>query len=205
MTNTMPPMTLTLPGRPAGRRMLILLAALFALPFVAGTALFLSGWRPSGVSHHGELLQPPRPLPESGLADVAGQPLPTAQLSGGKWLLLMPVATACAEDCRQRLQQTQQVHVALGKEQTRVRRVFLGTGVDSPMPADLQRDFPELVVAKIVRSDPKTGWGDALAGFDNDILVVDPFGNVMMRYGGTANMRGVLKDLERLLKYSWIR
>jgi hypothetical protein len=209
MTNTMPPTTLALPDRPAGRRVLILLAAMFALPFVIGTLLFWSGWRPPAFSNHGELLQPPRPLPESGLTDAAGRPLSTAELRGNKWLLLLPAAGICAEDCRQRLRQMEQVHVALGKEQTRVRRVFLDTGADHPIPVGLQHDFPGLVVAKVAGSGPKSRWDDALAGSDNGILVVDPFGNVMMRYGETTNMattmRGVLKDLERLLKYSWIR
>jgi len=34
--------------------------------------------------------------------------------------------------------------------------------------------------------------------------VIDPLGNVMMRYTDKPDMAGMLKDLERLLKYSWV-
>jgi len=36
------------------------------------------------------------------------------------------------------------------------------------------------------------------------IYLVDPLGNVMMRYPPGANPSGMLKDLTRLLKYSWV-
>ena len=44
-------------------------------------------------------------------------------------------------------------------------------------------------------------------GGTTDIIaraIADPLGNVIMRYDEAAEMRGVHKDLERLLKYSWI-
>ena len=34
--------------------------------------------------------------------------------------------------------------------------------------------------------------------------LVDPLGNLMMRYDTNADFKGILKDLERLLKYSWV-
>ena len=34
--------------------------------------------------------------------------------------------------------------------------------------------------------------------------IIDPLGNVMMRYPQEPEMQGMLRDLERLLKYSWV-
>jgi hypothetical protein len=48
-------------------------------------------------------------------------------------------------------------------------------------------------------------WKSVLEGTGQAIFIVDPLGNVMMRYAAPPDMRGILKDLERLLKYSWIR
>ncbi len=36
------------------------------------------------------------------------------------------------------------------------------------------------------------------------LYLVDPLGNLMMRYDTNADFKGILKDLERLLKYSWV-
>lgn len=177
-----------------------LLVAVFVLPFIIGTGLFWSGWRPAKFANHGELLQPPQRLPESGLVHADGRPLPTSELRG-KWLLLMPVDRACEAACQQNLRQMRQVHVALNKEQSRLQRVFISSSASDPALVKMQQDFPDTVVA----STANMAWRNALDVSGQTIYIVDPLGNIMMRYADPADMRGVLKDLERLLKYSWIR
>lgn len=200
-------MTSPLPGAQPAHRTLLLLAAVFVLPFVLGTGLYWSGWRPEKFVNHGELLQPPRTLPENGLTDADGRSLPTSELHG-KWLLVMPVNGSCDTPCQQNLKQMQQVHIALNKEQSRLQRVFISDAVSDPTLAklrQLRRDFPDLVVAATKTGAPGNAWHSALDGSGHAIYIVDPLGNIMMRYAEPADMRGVLKDLERLLKYSWIR
>jgi hypothetical protein len=192
----------------SSRRTLLLLAALFILPFVVGSGLFWLDWRPGKFGNHGELLQPPRVLPASGLYHADGRPLPTPELLG-KWLLVLPVKGSCNTTCRSNLQGMLQVHVALNKEQNRLQRVIIVSDVsdsanDPPMP-ELQRLFPGLLVAAVQAGVAAEAWHGALNGRGQDVFIVDPLGNVMMRYDDPADMRGVLKDLERLLKYSWIR
>jgi len=193
-------MTSALPAPKNSHRTLLLLVAVFVLPFVIGTGLFWSGWRPEKFANHGELLQPPRLLPESGLSHADGRPLPTSELLG-KWLLVMPVDQTCDATCQHNLQQMRQVYIALNKEQSRLQRVFISSGASDPAVERMQQDFPDIVVASAMG----TAWRSALDGNGQTIYVVDPLGNIMMRYGDPADMRGVLKDLERLLKYSWIR
>lgn len=187
-------------SRPA-RYTLALLVATFVLPFVLGTGLYLSGWRPEKFGNHGDLIQPPRPMPETGLLQADGRPLPTAELSG-KWLLMLPVEGSCGAPCRESLQQMRQVHLALNKEQSRLRRVLISTEGSPPL-ADMRQAFPDLLVAKL---DPEaaTAWASALENAGQGLLIADPLGNVIMRYDESTEMRGVHKDLERLLKYSWI-
>ena len=177
-----------------------LLAVVFVLPFVVGTGLFWSGWRPAKFVNHGELLQPPRLMPESGLSHADGRPMPTSELLG-KWLLVMPADQTCDGTCQHNLQQMRQVHIALNKEQSRLQRVFISSSASDPALAKMQQDFPDMVVA----STANMAWRSAPDVSGQTIYVVDPLGNIMMRYTDPADMRGVLKDLERLLKYSWIR
>lgn len=204
MIDTMQTMTsipATLPASRPARYTLALLVATFVLPFVLGTGLYWSGWRPEKFGNHGNLIQPPRPMPEAGLMQADGRPLSTAELRG-KWLLMLLIEGSCGATCRESLQQMRQVHLALNKEQSRLRRVLISTEGSPPL-AELRQAFPDLLVAKL---DPEatTAWASALENAEQGPLIADPLGNVIMRYGSSIEMRGVHKDLERLLKYSWI-
>ena len=192
----------------SSRRTLLLLAALFILPFVIGSGLFWLDWRPEKFGNHGELLQPPRALPAVGLYRADGSPLPTAELLG-KWLLVLPVKGSCNASCQNNLQGMLKVHIALNKEQNRMQRVLIvgdvSDSANDPPMVELQRLFPGLLVAAVQANVVAEAWHGALNGRGQDVFIVDPLGNVMMRYADPSDMRGVLKDLERLLKYSWIR
>ena len=102
-----------------------------------------------------------------------------------------------------------QVHIALNKEQDRLQRVLIVSRdsgqADDPVWAELPQRFPDLVLATLPAGAAASDWNRVLGGTGREIYVVDPLGNVMMRYRDPIDMRGVLKDLERLLKYSWIR
>ena len=191
------------PSGGSPRRMLLLLAAVFFLPFIVGTGLFWSGWRPQKFANHGQLLQPPLVLPESGLRDAEGNALPTSRLRG-KWLLVKLGHEPCDTACQDELQQMQQVHIALNKEQSRVQRVFIANDATQSL-AELHARFPDLKLASLDSGGAAADWRRIFAGAGSELYLVDPLGNVIMRYDDPQDMRGVLKDLERLLKYSWIR
>ena len=191
-----------LPAPKPAYRTLLLLAAVFFLPFIIGTGLFWSGWRPGKFVNSGELVQPPRPLPENGLTHADGRPFPTSELRG-KWLLVLPVDGSCNASCQQNLQQMQQVHIAMNKEQSRLQRVFISNSASAPTV--LQSRFPELVFCVVQANTAGEAWRKAMDSRGQTVYVVDPLGNVMLRYADPGDMRSVLKDLERLLKYSWIR
>lgn len=192
--------------------MLLLLVAVFVLPFAVGSGLFWSGWRPARFANHGELLQPPRALPEGGLRHVDGHPLPTAELRG-RWLLLRVTPTPCDAACADDLQQMRQLHVALNKEQSRVRTMLLGEAMEPDGDAvsstsswtALHHRFPDLALARLTPDAEGAAWQHVLDSHGRTFYLVDPLGNVMMRYTDPPDLRGTLKDLERLLKYSWIR
>ena len=190
-----------LPVTKPARYTMALLVATFVLPFVLGTGLYLSGWRPEKLGNHGDLIQPPRPMPETGLLQADGRPLLIVELRG-KWLLMLPIEGTCGASCRESLQQMSNVHLALNTEQGRLRRVLVSTE-GSPPFAELQQTYPGLLVAKV---DPEAAaeWASTLDNTGQGLLIADPLGNVIMRYDEAAEMRGVPKDLERLLKYSWI-
>lgn len=189
------------------RRTLLLIAALFALPFALASALYGFAWRPARLANHGELIEPPQALPENGLSDADGRPLPTVELRG-KWTLVLVGQGECAALCREQLQQMRQVQVAQNKAMGRLRRVLLGESVaalaaDAALPA-IRQGYPDLLIAAPAAGGAGDAWRSALDGAAYRFYLVDPLGNVMMRYPEKAGMSGMRRDLERLLKYSWI-
>lgn len=186
---------------------MLLVTALLALPFAAAFGLYFFEWRPAKLANHGEFIVPPLPLPETGLSLVDGSPLPTADLRR-KWTLVMIQTAPCTMACQKDLHQIRQVQVALNKEMVRLRRVLMGSSVTGlradPALVDVQRSYPDLLIAAPDVGQPGEAWRTILAASGYRFYIIDPLGNVMMRYPQEPEMQGMLRDLERLLKYSWV-
>jgi cytochrome oxidase Cu insertion factor (SCO1/SenC/PrrC family) len=188
----------------SGRRQLLLVASIFFVPLAAAVALYFSAsWRPPVGVQHGELIDPPRPLPEIAFTRPDGGTT-AADVLRGRWFLVIPIEGACNERCLATLADLRQLRLALDKDAPRVQRVLLHDGrcceAGSPAMA------PDLLV--LGAAGPE---GDALRALfppatdgDNGIYIVDPHGNLMMSYPATGAARGLLKDLERLLRLSSI-
>jgi cytochrome oxidase Cu insertion factor (SCO1/SenC/PrrC family) len=193
------------------RQALVLLALLFLMPVFVAWFMHLSaehGWRPGGTTNKGTLVQPPRPmtLPE-GLLDATGAPL-SRNFLGGKWTLIYIGDAACGEACRQTLYYMRQVRLAQGENLRRVQRLFLATGA-SPENGlqEVLVEYPDMAVARLSPEQAAmiapvfSIEGNLMQGAGN-VYLVDPLGNLMMYYGPDADPRGMIQDLQRLLKYS---
>jgi hypothetical protein len=193
-------------------RTLAALAALFLLPLLASFWLYYwTGWRPAGHVNHGELIEPPRPLPELSLPRVtAGAPadqreLPSAAptLFRGTWTLVYIGDGRCDADCRRTLEVMRTTQLALGENMTRVTPVYLVA--DHCCAADLARDRPALTILDATSEQGARLLGDfPVAGRAHSVYVVDPLGNLMMRYDARRDPRGLLLDLNKLLRLSQI-
>lgn len=164
------------------RRTLVLIFAFLALPFVTGTLLYLSGWRPSGTANHGVLIDPPATLA-------------TPDRWQGKWSLLLVHDGPCGAPCAQKLDELRRVRISLGQQMGRTRLVWTGKSIEAEA-ADLKAAMPDLSTIDMGRHD----LGKLPSG---SVVLVDPNGLAMMRYPPGADPRGVRADLERLLKYVW--
>ncbi len=95
------------------------------------------------------------------------------------------------------LYNTRQVRLALGKDMDRVQRILLLVGGHAATPpGGWKSAHPDLAVANRPPIEALSRPGD--------ILLVDPLGNMMMRYADDYSAKGMLKDLKRLLKLSEI-
>ena len=196
------------PASPRRSRLaLIGLAALFFVPLAASFYLYYgTGWRPTGSAQRGELIDPARPLPAVRLTRADGSPT-GADFLRGDWHLVYVGAGNCDAPCRESLAKSRQVRLALDKDVNRVSRVFLYGGA-APAAGFLAGEHGDLVAANVDSEDGArllaafpAGPAPLVAG---RLYIVDPLGNLMMSYPAGAPPKGILEDLERLLKLSHI-
>jgi hypothetical protein len=184
------------------RLVVLMVAALFFGPLALSFALYYGWhWRPAGQTNHGALIEPPRPLPASG---------PSAPLRE-KWSLVYVGPGDCDADCRATLYFIRQTWLGLAQLMPRVQQVFLVTGACCDH-AWLASEHPTLQIIDLAGGGPMgTDAPEAalLAQFPVDrrattVFIVDPKGNLMMRYDAHASPRGLHDDLQKLLRLSHI-
>lgn len=178
-------------------RSLWLLIALTVAPIVASYVAYYF-WQPSGHVNYGELLAP-RLLPDATFRRADGAPFHWRELAG-KWVLVTADSGRCAAYCQQKLVYIRQVRLAQGTDMERIERVWLITDYAKP-DAALLAQHPGLQLIQAAGSDFLKLFPVEKALADH-IYVVDPLGNLMMRYPREPDPRKMLKDLARLLRHS---
>lgn len=193
-----------------GRRQLLLLATLFLAPVLTSWAawMYLSHGGSAASTNAGALIQPARPLQQVSLHDARGEPWSMAAVRG-RWAYVMFAESTCADECQRQLYYTRQIRTGVSKDMARVRRVLvLGYQPDEVWQREIARDHPDLtvVVAAEAAWNRFAGqFSEQNQGVDgNDFYMVDPLGNLMMRYGQQVSAKGIAKDLRKLLKVSQV-
>ncbi len=182
-----------------GRRTVLLLAALCVFPMLAAYVVYI-GWRPEQGVNYGELLVTDR-LPGTQLTDLAGKSFSSEALQG-KWLMVTIQPADCDERCQRKLYFMRQVRMTQGENVARIQRLWLIAGPGTP-DAKLLAEHPGLLVARA----QNPAWLSAFPVKGNvfeHLYLVDPLGNLVLRYGDDVDPKGMIKDLTRLLKVSRI-
>ena len=185
--------------RRRGRRVALLILALCALPTVAAWLAYFV-WQPQARANYGELIEPQR-LRDPELRLVDGRPFRLSQLRG-KWVMLHIDSGACTEWCRKKLLYMRQARLAQGKAMARVERVWLVADPVAPEEA-LSREFEGTRIARAEGSAVLAEF-PAVRSRTDHIYVVDPLGNLMLRFPADPDPRRIVKDLARLLRASRI-
>jgi hypothetical protein len=178
---------------------LVLIFLAFAAPVVAAYLSFYV-WPPKGRTNYGELIKPTA-LPDAALRAADGKELTLGKLRG-KWLIVTIDGANCESACDQKLFLMRQIRISLTKEMNRVERVLLIRD-QGTIAADLLKRYPGMHVfsganAGLLQQFP------AVADVADHIYLVDPLGNVMMRYPKNPDATGIRRDLSRLLSVSQV-
>ena len=199
----------------AGIPLTMILASTWLWYFVARGDLDLVG--ALGTANHGVLLSPPRQIDDVPLFSGSSK-AKYANLEP-KWTFVVPWWGAdCDATCETTLYTTRQIHVAIGKDFNRIRRLYISETpaaetvltappVEDSRPASQsfiqyletahrglktyeveEESFPLLF--QEWRDDPSTWY------------VIDPRGWIMMSYNKDIPYKDVIADLKFLLKNS---
>jgi len=169
-----------------GRWQLGLLALFFVLPVAASFLIWAFDLAPGSTGNYGTLLSP-KPV---GAASVAAL--------RGRWILVQFDGGACAAACERKLYLMRQVRRAQGREMQRVARLWLLTDDVHPR-AELLAAIEGTVVAP---AGALANTFPAERSSADHVYLVDPLGNLMMRFPQNPDPMRVIKDLQRLLRAS---
>jgi hypothetical protein len=178
------------------RLKLLLVASVFAAPFVAALALTLAGWQP-GAKGNGLPIVPQR--------NFAQEQLPVRMAGGGTWawrdseprltLVALP-GPDCAARCYAALTAMAKARVMLNRSQSRLRLLYVGTP-----PADAQQRtgmanywrLGEDADGKLAQWRPQQP--DSVAA-----LLVESNGTALASYPAGFDASGLLQDLKKVIK-----
>ncbi|MBX8483410.1 hypothetical protein [Pseudomonas cichorii] len=175
--------------RRQGRLQLLVLVLIAVGPMILATCMYrFNFWVPDSRSYHGQLIGNGQSRADLGV-----------QANEPRWQLLVSAPGQCNADCQQLVYLARQVQIGLGRDATRASHAL---ATNAPLSDDyaetLRLDYPQLqrypldVVRyrRLVPDDTPQLW------------IVDPHGNLVLRYDARGNGKHLLIDLRQLLKLS---
>ena len=185
-----PPSTSEAPDRRKGRWQLILILMMVIGPMALATFMYkLQFWVPDSRSYHGEMIGNGQTRADIGV-----------QADEDRWQLLVTAPTACAAECQQLVYLARQLQISLGRDASRASHALASSQpVSTEYDAKLNAEYPQLQRYPL---DLSTFTKDAAVPGDAQLWIVDPHGNLVLRYDAKVKGKDLLNDLRLLLKLS---
>jgi hypothetical protein len=190
------------------RLTLLFIFLLFGAPVVIATLMHSPWWqyRPAEMTNRGTLIQPPVSVDFTTLRFGSDERPVTAPAR--QWALLYPVSEPCDGDCLADIESLRQIHRATGRHQDQLVMVPLARSGSQDQTAALLEVYATFHPASddsgqlfaSLRSFADVTTDGALT--PGQAFLVDPSGNIMMRYAAGFDPTDLSKDLKRLLKWS---
>jgi hypothetical protein len=187
----------------SGRWKLFAILAVCAAPLIASYLTYYV-IKPQARTNYGTILDPrDHPMPALNASQLDGTAT-GLEAYRGKWIMLQANDAACAKPCQTKLFDMRQLRLTQGRDRDRIERVWLVTD-QQPIETMLLREYDGMRVLR-VKPDVLKAWLPTEAGTApaDHIYMIDPLGNLMMRFPKDADPNKIKKDLTRLLKASSI-
>jgi hypothetical protein len=178
------------PSRRKGRLQLLLILLGVIGPMILATGMYkFQFWVPEGRSYHGELIGNGQTRADIGV-----------QAQEDRWQLLVTAPKECSVDCQQLVYLARQVQIGLGRDAGRASHALAAAQpLNSDYDARLTREYPQLQRYPMDLTTFSKTTGDATVP---QLWIIDPHGNLVLRYEPTVKGKDLLNDLRHLLKLS---
>ncbi|MCP1442396.1 hypothetical protein J3D54_001528 [Pseudomonas sp. GGS8] len=177
-------------NRRRGRLQLLLILLGVIGPMILATGMYkLQFWVPEGRSYHGELIGNGQTRADIGV-----------QAQEQRWQLLVTAPKNCSVDCQQLVYLARQLQIGLGRDAARASHALaIAQPLNSDYETKLQREYPQLQRYSL---DLPTYTKGAQGNDTPHLWIIDPHGNLVLRYDPTVKGKDLLNDLRHLLKLS---
>lgn len=177
-------------GRRRGRIQLLLILLGVIGPMILATGMYkLQFWVPEGRSYHGELIGNGQSRADLGV-----------KADEERWQMLVTAPKDCAVDCQQLVYLARQIQIGLGRDAGRASHALAAA---QPLTADyeakLTREYPQLQRYPLDAAAFSKATGDKATP---QLWIIDPHGNLVLRYDPSVKGKDLLNDLRHLLKLS---
>lgn len=196
------------PQKPAGRNpyTLWLVVIAFVAPVLLAYGLYFLGISPPAYNNNGELLNPILDVGEFALSNGQGEVIAREDITQHKWQLVYFAGSHCDEACNKTLLNLRQINKAVGKNEYRLRRLIVHLDqADETFLALINSEYPEALHAYAERDVILSALAPVNPDIaSNEVYLIDPLGNIMMRFSSELGFKDVLHDLNKLFKVSQI-
>ncbi|MBL8498607.1 hypothetical protein ABF87_13535 [Nitrosomonas sp. JL21] len=183
----------------ANRRKFLLLLALMCAPVIVSYTLYFFDFKPDS-KHYGDLL--PIVKTSGKGTNIADNTILRMKDLHGKWVLVTVDSGQCGELCREKLYYMRQVRMVQGKEKHRIERLWLLNDDIDPDP-ELIKDHEGLYVVRDKDQEILNVFETADVRTKH-VYLLDPIGNLMMRFPEKIDGKKMGNDIKRLLHVSQI-
>jgi len=178
-----------------------LLLASFLVPAILAYGYYFFGDRPN-VASNGQLITPVVDIESLKLKDPLGEAISREELTS-KWRMYYFVNASCTNECKNNLYNMRQVNLGLGKNADRVQHVIVHLSTPQyEFMKFVESEHPKAI--RVYSSIENTVGLMDKSEVSSFIYLVDPQGNIMMKFPDTVNAKLILKDINKLLKLSRI-
>jgi cytochrome oxidase Cu insertion factor (SCO1/SenC/PrrC family) len=177
----------------------------FLAPVLLAYAMFFFG-NVSSFSNKGELLNPVIDVDSLQLTDDNDQLMQREQVTAHKWHMIYFAGKDCDAACNRTLYDMRQINKAVGKNAPRLRHLLVHMEpADVAFRSLLSNEYPATVRANSKRATIAAALQAVKPHLEaNEIYVMDPLGNIMMRFTQDQPPQDIIHDLNKLFKVSQI-